>query len=35
MTMKYRLDRRAVLGLLGGSAASVLILPPPTGREQR
>ena len=28
MTMKYRLDRRAALGLLGGSAASVLIPVP-------
>ncbi|KUL97121.1 nitrate ABC transporter substrate-binding protein [Bosea sp. WAO] len=28
MTMKYRLDRRAALGLIGGSAASVLIPVP-------
>lgn len=28
MTMKYRLDRRAALGLLGGSAASMLIPMP-------
>lgn len=28
MTMKYRLDRRAALGLLGGSAASMLVPMP-------
>jgi NitT/TauT family transport system substrate-binding protein len=31
MSMKYRLDRRAALGLIGGSAASVLL--PVTGRR--
>ncbi|MFN3673647.1 MAG: ABC transporter substrate-binding protein, partial [Bosea sp. (in: a-proteobacteria)] len=28
MTMKYRISRRAALGLLGGSAASVLVPVP-------